>query len=175
MILVATQLAVLRLPRPIVGIEIKRFVVFALLLCSAGVPAHVNSAERAKYQVEQSLEIGKVPADFPVRFSLLTAGPRQYVAYYDEHRRMTVATRALDSNQWQSQVLPSQVGWDSHNSITMAVDRNGQLHLSGNMHCVPLVYFRTEKPGDISTLQKYLMTGRDEDSVTTSRDRPTTT
>ena len=28
-------------------------------------------------------------------------------------------------------------------------DDDGQIHLCGNMHCVPLIYFRTEKPGDI--------------------------
>ena len=45
--------------------------------------------------------------------------------------------------------LPSQVAWDSHNYITMTADRDGYLHLSGNMHVAPLVYFGTAKPYDI--------------------------
>jgi hypothetical protein len=120
----------------------------------------------SQFEVEESIEIAKVPAGFPVRFCLLTAGKTQYVAYYDKDRRMTVASRSLDSNKWTYQVLPSTVGWDSHNYITMAVDEDGYLHVSGNMHCVPLIYFRMEKPGDITTLRKLPMTGRNEKRCT---------
>ena len=73
---------------------------------------------------------------------------------------MTIASRALDSNKWQYQLLPTEVGWDSHNYVTMAVDRDGHLHVSGNMHCVQLIYFRTETPGDITTLKQLPMTGQ---------------
>jgi hypothetical protein len=67
---------------------------------------------------------------------------------------MTVAARALGSKTWRTRVLPSKVGWDSHNYITMAVDKRGDLHLSGNMHCHPLLYFRTRKPHDLDSLEK---------------------
>jgi hypothetical protein len=117
-------------------------------------------------KVEESLDISQVPAGFPVRFCLLTAGKTQYVAYYDKDRSMTVASRSLDSNKWKYQVLPSKVGWDSHNYITMAMDDDGYLHVSGNMHCVPLIYFRMEKPGDITTLKKLAMTGNTEKRCT---------
>ncbi|MBT7068108.1 MAG: hypothetical protein HN919_17555 [Verrucomicrobia bacterium] len=117
-------------------------------------------------QIEDSLDIAEVPSGFPVRVCLLTAGKTQYVAYYDRLRRMTVASRPLDSNKWTYQVLPSTVGWDSHNYITMAMDDDGYLHVSGNMHCVPLIYFRTEKPGDIATLKKLSMTGNAENRCT---------
>ena len=119
-----------------------------------------------RYQIENSMDIAEVPSGFPVRFCLLTTGKTQYVAYYDKDRRMTVAARATDSNKWQYQVLPSQVGWDSHNYITMAIDDEGYLHVSGNMHCVPLIYFRMEKPGDIATLKKLSMTGNTEKRCT---------
>ena len=119
-----------------------------------------------RFQIESSMDIAKVPAGFPVRFCLLTSGKTQYVAYYDELRRMTVASRPLDSNKWTYQVLPSKIGWDSHNYITMAMDEDGNLHVSGNMHCVPLIYFRTEKPGDITTLKKLPMTGKTEKGCT---------
>jgi hypothetical protein len=48
----------------------------------------------------------------------------------------------------------------------MAVDAAGDLHLSGNMHCVPLIYFRTEIPGDITSLKWLPMTGKQEDRCT---------
>ncbi len=127
-----------------------------------------NAAESSKgmnprFRVQKSLEIAEVPSAFPVGFCLLTHGDRQYVAYYDKDHRMTVASRMLGSDKWQYQVLPSKVGWDSHNYITMAVDADGYLHLAGNMHCVPLIYFRTTEPLDISTFERVkAMTGRDE-------------
>lgn len=126
----------------------------------------LSHAAPSPYRLEESLDIGRVPAGFRVGFDLLTAGERQYVAYYDHQRRMTVGSRLLDSDEWQYQVLPSKIGWDSHNYITMAVDDDGHLHVSGNMHCVKLIYFRTEKPGDISTLKRLPMTGKLEDRVT---------
>ena len=58
--------------------------------------------------------------------------------------------------------MPSKVAWDSHNYVTLAVDANGQIHLAGNMHDDPLVYFRTTTPGDITTMDRALMTGRNE-------------
>jgi hypothetical protein len=119
--------------------------------------------------IAQTLEVAKVTAEFPVGFKLLTTPNRQYVAYYDADRNMTVAARSLDSTQWVYQKLPSQILWDSHNYVTMALDSVGHLHVSGNMHCVPLIYFRTQKPGDITTLAPAKMTGLLEDRVTYPR------
>ena len=144
----------------------------ALLLIPAFTAPLVSGAEKKgaagdpSFRLAESLEIARVPSDFRVGFCLLTDGDRQYVAYYDQHRRMTVASRQLDSDVWQYQVLPSKVGWDSHNYITMAVDDRRHLHVSGNMHCVDLVYFRTAKAGDITTLESLAMTGKLEDRVT---------
>ncbi len=122
-------------------------------------------------QVVENLEIAKVWSGHPVGFYLLTVGDHQYVAYYDAERRMTVAARSGGSPQWTYQVLPSRVGWDSHNGIVMAADANGCLHLSGNMHCAPLVYFRTRRPHDISTFERVpsMVPGRPERRVTYPR------
>ena len=118
-------------------------------------------------QVQMGMDIERVPADFPVDFCLLTHRDRQYVGYYDFQRRMTVASRTLDSNAWQYHTLPSQVGWDSHNYVTMAIDDNACVHLSGNMHCKKLVYFRTAKPWEIASFEKIdAMTGMDEEKCT---------
>ena len=78
---------------------------------------------------------------------------------------------ALDSDRsiaknWNITILPSRVGWDSHNSIAIALDGEGFLHVSGNMHAVPLVYFRSEKPHDISAFDAPAMVGTEEKRVT---------
>jgi BNR repeat-containing family member len=126
-------------------------------------------AASAEFIVSEAIEISKVPSGFPVGFSLLTTSNRQYAAYYDVNRNMVVAARPLDSTEWIYQILPTKIEWDSHNYVTMALDGTGHLHVSGNMHCVPLIYFRTEKEGDITSLKAATMTGELEDRVTYPR------
>lgn len=87
-------------------------------------------------------------------FCLVTRGSNQYVAYYAADRKMTIACRNLDSEKWTYQKLDSTAGWDSHNYITFAFDSKGYIHLSGNMHCCPLLYYRSTKPEDITTLER---------------------
>ena len=113
------------------------------------------------------LVIDKVPGSFPAPAFLYTFGPAQYVCYYDAAHWLTVAKRTLPamSTRWIYARLPTQIAWDSHNSITLAVDRNGHVHLSGNMHCVMLIYFRSREPGNISTFERLPMTGKEESVV----------
>lgn len=137
-----------------------------VLICSA---TCVNVAISAT-SVEEVAEIAPVWAGHPVRFALLTHGRRQFVAFYDAKRQMCVATRKLDEDEWQIVRLPSRIGWDSHNYITMAVDANDCLHISGNMHCVPLIYFRTSKPLDITSFEQIpAMIGKEEKRCTYPR------
>ncbi len=132
-----------------------KFHLVVFLLMTLLYPALQAKSEDLKIPtVDMSLDISRVWSGHRVGFALLTAGDYQYAAYYDQDRQMTVACRTLDSNQWQYQKLDSRVGWDSHNYITMTADDNGYIHLSGNMHCHPLIYFRTTKPNDISTFER---------------------
>lgn len=98
--------------------------------------------------------IGSCWSGHSVGQCLLTVGDQQYVGYYAPDQTMTVAQRAVDGDSWTVQPLDSVIGWDSHNYVTMAVDDTGHLHVSGNMHAVPLVYFRTTRPGDITSLTR---------------------
>ena len=68
------------------------------------------------------VDVEPVWAGHPVGFSLLTHPPHQYLAYYDAERQMTVAQRRLDQRTWTLTRLPTHVGWDSHNRVTMAID-----------------------------------------------------
>jgi hypothetical protein len=113
------------------------------------------------------MDIAPVWSGHPVGFALLTHGDQQYIAYYAADRRLTVIQRTLGQKEWHTTILPTTLGWDSHNYVTMALDRDGYLHLSGNMHAIPLIYFRSTKPGDASTLERVSsMTGQNEKSVT---------
>ncbi|HOW70764.1 MAG TPA: BNR repeat-containing protein [Phycisphaerae bacterium] len=143
---------------------------FFAILAAAPLPAAAPRSAPAEPVVERILELGPVWSGHPVAFCLLTHEGRQYAAYYDDQRRMTVAARRLTEKEWSYTRLPETIKWDSHNYVTMAVDATGHLHLSGNMHCVPLVYFRTEKSGDIQTFKRLAgMVGREEKRATYPR------
>src|SRR5205823_12233165 len=103
---------------------------------------------------EEALDIAPVWSAHPVGFALLTHGDRQFVAFYDVERRATVGARRLGERTWRFVQLPMTTGWDSHNSLTMTIDDDGYLHLTGNMHCVPLIYFRSAQPYDIGTFER---------------------
>lgn len=134
-----------------------------LLNSSVAVPAWAD----AKKEV---VDIAPVWSGHPVRVALLTHGKRQFVVFYDAERHMTAGVRDVDSDQWQFVRLPSRVGWDTHNYVTMALDDEGYLHVSGNMHCVPLIYFRSKRPYDIASLEPIpSMVGRNEKRCTYPR------
>ncbi len=118
--------------------------------------------------------IDRVWAGHPVSFALLTERGHQFIAYYDAERRLTVAGRKLDGEIW-TRVQPAGVpvpgakrdsnvtNWDSHNFLRLTLDRDGCLHVSGNMHVNPLVYYRTRTPFDVTTLERLdRMTGERE-------------
>jgi hypothetical protein len=107
-------------------------------------------------KVDFSLEIARVWSGQLVHFFLVTRGNHQCVAYYDEERRMTVAIRTLDSNEWDYYAIPDtpNLGWSSHKDIALEFDDEGYLHVSGNMHGTPMIYFISTKPYDIHSLKR---------------------
>ena len=98
--------------------------------------------------------VDSVVADFPVAFKLLTTIDWKFIAYYNKHRELTVASKEKSQSNWNYKTLPTKVGWDSHNRITMALDRENCIHVTGNMHNDSLTYFKTERPNDISTFRR---------------------
>lgn len=113
------------------------------------------------------VDIAPVWSGYPVNFALLTRGETQFVAFYDAQRQMTVAQRRLGQTAWRFKKLPSHVEWDSHNALMLGLDRGDRLHLSGNMHNVPLIYFRATRPLDVDSLEAvHRMTGQEEQRVT---------
>lgn len=117
-------------------------------------------------QTLEVVDIMPVWSGHPVGFCLLTDGDDQFVAFYDADRQMTVGQRKLDAGVWQFARLSEKVAWDSHNYITMTLDDAGYIHLSGNMHVKPLVYFRSTVPRDITTLERAPMVGKREKRMT---------
>ncbi|NCT09049.1 MAG: hypothetical protein GW772_03075 [Flavobacteriia bacterium] len=131
--------------------------------------------------IEQIIEIDSVWAGHPVDFCLYTHKTRQYIAYYNANRNMVVGQRNLDEDKFDLHILPptfreeaggtsTVLGWDGHNYITIGIDKNGYIHVSGNVHANPLTYFRSTKPNDISTLEQvFEMIGTEEKRTTYPR------
>lgn len=116
-------------------------------------------------QVEK-IDIAKVWAGHPVNFAIRTKNNLQCVVYYDTAQQMIVAARTPGETIWKYTPLKTKVGWDSHNYIDMAIDDSGYIHVSGNMHNVNLIYFRSKKPWSIEAFEQPGMVGTLETRVT---------
>lgn len=111
------------------------------------------------------VDVDKVWAGARVDFAAIHDGKRYVVGYYDQERWLTIANIDANSHEVLRQKLPSRFGgWDSHNSVALAVDRNGLLHVAANMHAEQLNYFRSAAPGQ--PLARVSMTTSDDDLVT---------
>lgn len=116
--------------------------------------------------VEESL-IDSIWAANGVRFDLKTVDDRQFVAYFDRNRMMTLASRYLSGAEWTKKTLDNQLIWDSHNSVVLGIDKAGHIHVSGNMHAQPMVYFRSQRPFDVNSMEPFhKMVGQEESRVT---------
>jgi hypothetical protein len=145
----------------------KQLYLYVLLLIFTQCKISHQLADITQYQkVTRVIKVAEVWSGHPVGFDMLNNDTHQYIAYYDTARNMCVAQRTLNSDQWIKTILPTQVGWDSHNSIVLAEDKNGFIHVSGNMHAVPLIYFRSNLPGRIEQFEKRSMVGSEEERVT---------
>lgn len=95
-----------------------------------------------------------------VNLDLLTQGQDQLVAYYNATRNMVVAHRRTTTRQnfygtpWSFKQLDTMLGWDNHNSVVVGVSPDRHFHVTGNMHANQLVYYKTERAGDIRTLKR---------------------
>lgn len=133
----------------------KRWVATALIGCLTVAVVRVEAAVDAPAAASFDLSaIDRVWSGHSVPFGLAVTDQSIVVAYYDAARQMTVASRPRDADWWTYHKVESWTNWDSHNGIAVAVDDAGHIHVVGNMHNDPLVYFRTEAAGDVRTLRR---------------------
>jgi hypothetical protein len=144
----------------------RRCVFFCLAVCI--LLASLTISADAGEQIRK-VPVAKGLASHPVNGGrcLISDGQYQYIAFYDGDHQMTVAKRKLDRTEWDFATLPERVGWDTHNRVVLFRDKKGYLHVTGNMHCAALRYYRTKRPGDIHTFEPiHKWTGEYENRVT---------
>jgi hypothetical protein len=91
----------------------------------------------------------------------------QYTAYYNPEGKMVLAKRKLNSNQWQTVITPYSANVkDAHNSISIAIDIDGFLHVSRDQHDTRLRYAKSKTPFNLELGEEQSMTGTDETKVT---------
>lgn len=90
----------------------------------------------------------------------------QYAAFYDADSNVIFAKRRLGSTEWTI----AKSGFtgnttDAHNSISIAVDGRGFLHLAWGNHNTKLNYARSAKPETLESFVRSSMLGTKEDRV----------
>ena len=91
----------------------------------------------------------------------------QFTAYYNPDGKMVLAKRKLSSKEWQKVITPySGNVKDAHNSISIAVDADGFLHVSWDQHDTRLRYAKGKTPFSLELGEQQSMTTNDEAKVT---------
>lgn len=100
-------------------------------------------------------------------FPIATHGNTQYTAYYDDNARVVIARRTLSESTWQTRTTDlTGNARDAHNTISLALDATGILHLSWDHHGNDLNYVRTTAPGSLDLTPHQKMDGVRENSLT---------
>jgi hypothetical protein len=100
-------------------------------------------------------------------FPIATKGDTQYAAYYDDNAHVVLATRKLSDTTWQTKVTDlTGNARDAHNTISLAIDGDGILHLSWDHHGNNLNYVRTVGPDSLELTPRQKMDGIRENALT---------
>lgn len=124
----------------------------------------------------EKIELGPVWAGTRVSFGGVNTSDLAIVAYYDKDKQLTVDRIDLVNCKLEQRVHLDSFfsGWDSHKEIRVAVDEDNGLHIAGNMHNSPLVYYYAKNYINISDLKRSFMTLKNETSITYPRFLKTT-
>lgn len=101
------------------------------------------------------------------RNSLVTHNGSQYAAFYDAEQNLVLAKRKSGSDKWTiHQTKYKGNATDAHNTISIAADEEGYLHVAWDHHNNPLRYSRSVEPESLVLGGMLQMTGMEEDKVT---------
>lgn len=99
--------------------------------------------------------------------ALTTHQDYQFAAYYDSDGKMVLAKRKLGSQNWETYTTSySGNVEDAHNSISIAVDSEGFLHVSWDQHNTELRYAKSIEALGLELSEELQMTGLQEEQVT---------
>lgn len=111
-----------------------------------------QSTVSEQWTVRSRSRMVDVVADVYVRPGIWSTDDAVYIGFYDHRRQLVIASRHGDAD-WSYVGLPTWLGWDSHNYVSIALDRAKRIHVAANMHATPLDYFQSATP-EIGTLSR---------------------
>ncbi|RXK62246.1 neuraminidase [Lacibacter luteus] len=98
--------------------------------------------------------------------SLVTHKDVQFISYYDADGFVVLGKRKLNEQNWELKRTAYKGSIkDAHNSISIAVDGNGYLHMAWDHHNHPLRYVKSKEPLSLELTEKMPMTGKDENKL----------
>jgi rhamnogalacturonyl hydrolase YesR len=102
-----------------------------------------------------------------LQHTLFTSGDLQYAAFYAGDGTLALAKRRLGSDEWEVRRTEhrGRVA-NAHNTVSLAIDGAGYLHVAWDHHNNRLNYARSVAPGSLELGPKQPMTGQREDRVT---------
>lgn len=84
------------------------------------------------------------------RNALVTWGNYQFIGFYNPDGAMVLGRRTLGEDHWHLHTTPHSADVrNAHNSISLAIDGQGYLHVSWGQHSVPLRYARSLEPAGL--------------------------
>lgn len=109
-----------------------------------------------------------------IQDNLWLHGTTEYAAWVDGNKSTVVGKRTLPDGVWSTYDLSTVAGNplsnphsnDNHNTVSVATDADGHLHVAGNHHHDPLRYVVSDNPADITSWSAGAMVGTEESSVT---------
>ena len=98
--------------------------------------------------------------------SLVTHKDVQFISYYDADGFVVLGKRKLREQTWELKRTAYKGNIkDAHNSISIAVDGKGYLHMAWDHHNHPLRYVKSKEPLSLQLTEKMPMTGKDESKL----------
>ncbi len=139
----------------------QQLIIFVIALMATGLTAQVRVVPIAEGWAKN-----RVNAVIFRKNSVTSHRNHQYAAFYDADSNVVVAKRKIGSTNWAI----TKTGFtgntaDAHNSISIAVDGRGFLHLGWGNHNTKLNYARSAKPETPESFVRSAMIGTKEDRV----------
>jgi hypothetical protein len=138
---------------------------------SGGAPEVIEPAPQAAVTIlpisDQGFAGSSINVVAGLQNTLFTNGENQYAAFYGAEGQLLLAERHVDQAHWRvvDTKLTGRVQ-NAHNTVAMAVDGEGYLHVAWDHHGNPLNYVRSRVPGSLELGEREPMTGEREDRVT---------
>jgi hypothetical protein len=134
--------------------------IFGLLISCAnndrGDDLNISIAEPGLIPVTEGFSATSVNAVIFRKNSIFTHDHFQYIAFYDPDGRVVLGKRIHGTEDWELETTPfTGEVMNAHNSISIAVDGDGFLHLAWNHHNRPLNYARSTDPGSLSMTEPF--------------------